>query len=48
MRFLKFIAKTGKIVLNLEKNPVILNDLNADWIKEEMKKREWNLVFSKN
>lgn len=30
-------AKDNKIVLYFEKNPVIKNDLNADWVKEQVK-----------
>lgn len=30
-------TKDNKIVLYFEKNPVIRNDLNADWVKEHIK-----------
>ena len=37
MSITSIFAKDNKIVLYFEKNPVIKNDLNADWVKEHIK-----------
>ena len=37
MIIMSIFAKDNKIVLYFEKNPVIKNDLNADWVKEHIK-----------